>query len=178
LRERFGDQIQIERRAFALRPTPDTSVQFRGSSRAAGWQRIATMVEPEGLVWKMWEREDYPHWSLPALEAAKCAALQSEAAFEDMHFRLFRGFFEQGINIANPDEVLALARHALLSYDRFVDDFTSGTIRDTVLDECEDTLNTYWVYAIPTVVFNDDERKVGAVPLEEYVKVLEKLGVS
>jgi hypothetical protein len=81
LRERFGDQIQIERRAFALRPTPDASVQFRGTYREAGWQRIATMVKPDGIVWKMWEREDYPHWSLPALEAAKCAALQSDEAF-------------------------------------------------------------------------------------------------
>jgi predicted DsbA family dithiol-disulfide isomerase len=136
------------------------------------------MVEADGIHWQMWQREDFPHWSLPALEAAKCAALQSDAAFEDMHFRLFRGFFEQGVNIANPDEVLALARHAPLDYDRFVDDFTGGTTRRAVLDDYEEALNTYWVHAIPTVVFNDRERVVGAVPFAEYVKVLEKLGAS
>jgi predicted DsbA family dithiol-disulfide isomerase len=136
------------------------------------------MVEPDGIVWKMWEREDYPNWSLPALEAAKCAALQSDAAFEDMHFRLFRGFFEQGINIANPDEVLSLARQASLDYDRFVSDFTSEVTRRTIVDEYEEALNTYWVHAIPTVVFNDSERVVGAVPTEEYIKVLETFGVS
>lgn len=136
------------------------------------------MVEPDGIVWKMWEREDYPHWSLPALEAAKCAALQSDAAFEDMHFRLFRGFFEQGINIANPDEVLSLARQASLDYDRFVGDFTSEVTRRTIVEEYEEALNTYWVHAIPTVVFNESERVVGAVPTEEYVKVLETFGVS
>jgi predicted DsbA family dithiol-disulfide isomerase len=136
------------------------------------------MVEPDGIVWKMWEREDYPNWSLPALEAAKCAALQSDAAFDDMHFRLFRGFFEQGINIANPDEVLSLARQSSLDYDRFVSDFTSEVTRRTILDEYEEALNTYWVHAIPTVVFNDSERVVGAVPTEEYIKVLETFGVS
>jgi predicted DsbA family dithiol-disulfide isomerase len=44
--------------------------------------------------------------------------------------------------------------------------------------EYEEALNTYWVHAIPTVVFNDTERIVGAVPLEEYVKVLETFGIS
>jgi hypothetical protein len=34
------------------------------------------------------------------------------------------------------------------------------------------------VYAIPTVVFNEAETIVGAVPIEEYEKVLDKLGVS
>jgi len=136
------------------------------------------MVEADGIRWQMWHRDDYPHWSLPALEAAKCAALQGEAAFEDMHFRLFRGFFEQGVNIANRDELLVLARLAPLDYERFVADFTSETTRRTILDEYEEALNRYAVHAIPTVVFNDSERVVGAVPLEEYLKVLEKFGVS
>jgi predicted DsbA family dithiol-disulfide isomerase len=34
------------------------------------------------------------------------------------------------------------------------------------------------VYAIPTVVFNQAETIVGAVPIEEYEKVLDKLGVA
>ena len=153
-------------------------MQFRGTRREASWKRIAAMVEPEGIVWNMWPRDDYPHWSLPALEAAKCAALQSDEAFADMHFRLFRGFFEQGVNIANRDELLSLARQAPLDYDRFVDDFTAEVTRHTVLEDYQEALNTYWINAIPTVVFNDSERIVGAVPFEEYVKVLETFGVQ
>ena len=136
------------------------------------------MVEADGIAWKMWERDDYPNWSLPALEAAKCAALQNDGAFEDLHFRLFRAFFEQGVNIANPDEIMVLAQQAPLDYDRFVDDFTSGRTRHAIMEEYETSLNDYWVQAIPTVVFNDSERVVGAVPTEEYVKVLEKFGVT
>lgn len=136
------------------------------------------MVEADGIAWKMWQRDDYPNWSLPALEAAKCAALQSSQAFDDMHFRLFRGFFEQGVNIARPEEVLDLARQAPLDYERFVADFESGFTRRAVLDEYEEAVNTYMVYAIPTVVFNEQERIVGAVPTNEYLKVLEALGVS
>jgi predicted DsbA family dithiol-disulfide isomerase len=46
------------------------------------------------------------------------------------------------------------------------------------LEEYEASLNDYSVHAIPTVVFNDSECVVGAVPAEEYLKVLEKFGVS
>jgi predicted DsbA family dithiol-disulfide isomerase len=136
------------------------------------------MVEPEGIIWNMWQRDDYPNWSLPGLEAAKCAALQSAEAYDDMHFRLFRGFFEQGVNIAHVDEVLALARQSpWLDYGRFVDDLDSGVTRRAVFDEYEEAVNDYMVYAIPTVIFPDRERVVGAVPIDVYEKVLEKLGV-
>ena len=136
------------------------------------------MVKPDGIDWKLWERDDYPHWSLPALEAAKCAALQSTRAADDMHFRLFRGFFEQGGNIARPEEVLELARQAPLDFNRFVSDFEAGMTRQAILDEYADAVHTYMVYAIPTVVFNREDSIVGAVPIAEYEKVLEKLGVS
>jgi predicted DsbA family dithiol-disulfide isomerase len=136
------------------------------------------MVEADGIAWKMWQRPDYPNWSLPALEAAKCAALQSSKAADDMHFRLFRGFFEEGVNVAKPEEILALARQAPLDYDRFVTDFESGVTRRAILDEYEEAINTYMVQAIPTLIFNDRERVVGAVPIAEYFKVLEKFGID
>lgn len=179
LQERYGEQIDIERRAFPLRPGPDQSIKFLGTKRELSWQRIKAMVEPEGIPWNLWQRDDYPNWSLPGLEAAKCAALQSHEAYDDMHFRLFRGFFEQGVNIANVDEVLELARQSpLLNYRRFVDDLDSGVARRAVFDEYEEAVNDYLVYAIPTVIFPGNERVVGAVPMAEYDKVLEKFGVA
>ena len=178
MQERYGEQLQIERRAFPLRPAPQATTPFRGTRREATWRRIAAMVKPDGIDWTLWERDDYPNWSLPALEAAKCAALQSTKAADDLHFRLFRGFFEQGVNIAKPEEVCALARQAPLDFDRFMADFETGITRRAILDEYEAAVNTYMVYAIPTVIFNEEEPIVGAVPSEEYEKVLEKLGVS
>ena len=93
-------------------------------------------------------------------------------------FRLFRGFFEQGVNIAKPEEVLELARQAPLDFERFVIDFEAGMTRQTILDEYAEAVNTYMVYAIPTVIFNGEDSIIGAVPSAEYEKVLEKLGVS
>jgi predicted DsbA family dithiol-disulfide isomerase len=170
--------LQIERRAFPLRPAPEATTPFQGTRREVTWRRIAAMVEADGIAWKLWQREDYPNWSLPALEAAKCAALQNSKAADDMHFRLFRGFFEEGVNIARPEEILALARQAPLDYDRFVTDFESGMTRRAILDEYDEAVNSSMVYAIPTVIFNDRERVVGALPIEEYMKVLEKFGLD
>ena len=65
-----------------------------------------------------------------------------------------------------------------MDFDRFVADFESGAARRAILDEYEAAVNTYMVYAIPTVLFNEAESIVGAVPIEEYEKVLDKLGVS
>ena len=63
----------IERRSFALRPSPDPTSQFRGTRREQGWQRAARLAAPDGVVFKMWERDDFPNWSIPALAAAKSA---------------------------------------------------------------------------------------------------------
>src|SRR5262249_49332107 len=178
LQERYGEQLQIERRAFPLRPGPQATAPFRGTRREATWRRIAAMVKPDGINWKLWKRDDYPNWSLPALEAAKCAALQSAEAYDDMHLRLFRGFFEEGVNIAKPEEVLALARRASLDFDRFVADFESGVTRRAILDDYEEAVNTYLVSAIPTVIFSEAESIGGGVRIEAYEKVLDKLGVS
>ena len=77
IEQRFGDRVLIERRSFALRPSPDPTAQFRGTRREATWRRIAAMVKPDGINWKLWERDDYPNWSLPALEAASAAGLRT-----------------------------------------------------------------------------------------------------
>ncbi|GIX48251.1 MAG: hypothetical protein KatS3mg131_2462 [Candidatus Tectimicrobiota bacterium] len=178
MHQRYGARIQLEHRAFPLRPQPDASVKFQGTYREAAWQRAAALAAADGIRWRMWTRDDFPQWSLPALEAAKCAALQGEAAFADMNLRLFRGFFEQGVNIAEPEEILTLAREAPLDYPRFVDDFLSGGMRQEVLRDYEEALTRYAVHAIPTVVFAEREWVVGAVPLAKYEEVLAKFGVT
>ena len=60
----------------------------------------------------MWSRPDYPTWSLPALDAAKCVALQGEAPFETTHLALYRAFFTDGVNIGRPEEVIQVVGSA------------------------------------------------------------------
>jgi len=124
----------------------------------------------------MWERDDFPAWSLPALAAARCAAFQGKAAYDRLHYALFEAFFTRGKNIANRDEILEIVGEVGLDMDRFLVDFASGEGQKLAIEEYEESVNRYMVTAVPTVFFGQT-RVVGAVPLEEYLTVLEHLGI-
>ncbi len=123
----------------------------------------------------MWTRFDFPQWSLPALEAAKCAELQGAEAFERMHLSLFKAFFEEGLNIGQPAEVIEVARRAGLDMEQFLKDYEHGSQRNRILEEHKQAVSQYGVRAIPTVVIGEGPPIVGAVPLEEYEQLLMRL---
>ena len=173
---RFGDRVLIERRSFALRPSPDPSAQFRGTRREQGWQRAARLAAPDGVVFNMWQRDDFPNWSLPALAAAKCAAFQSKQAHDRLHYGLFEAFFTRGMNIANQEEIFTVAEECQLDMDRFRADFAEGEGHKLAIEEYEEAVNRLMVTAVPTVFFGQ-ARVVGAVPLQDYLQVMEQLGV-
>src|SRR5262245_778566 len=121
----------------------------------------------------MWSRPDYPTWSLPALDAAKCVALQGEVPFEAAHLALYRAFFTDGVNIGRPEEVIAVVRRvAGVDVVRFLKDFESGRGRLAVLEDYEAAVSRHGIRVIPTVVAPDGRRVVGAVSLSEYRRVL------
>lgn len=176
IEERFGDRVVIERRSFALRPSPDPAARFQGTSREQGWQRAARLAAPDGVHFEMWKRDDFPTWSIPALSAAKCASFQGKEAYARMHYALFEAFFTQGKNIANPEELVEIAQEAGLDMDRFLVDYERSEGKKLAIEEYEEAVNRYMVTAVPTVFFGQ-ARVVGAVPIEEYLKVLESLGI-
>ncbi len=126
----------------------------------------------------MWARDDYATWSLPALAAAKCVALQGHEAFERVHLGLFEAFFNNGVNIANREEVFEVVRGAGVEMDSFLKDYESGVVVGHILKEYEEARTTYRVSAIPTVIFDGRHKVVGATSVEEYLGMLKRLGVS
>ena len=162
----------MERCSFPLRPTPDPTVRFKGTYREQGWARAAAAGAGEGIAYRTWERDDYPTWSLPALEAAKCAAAQGAETFERVHFALFEAFFAKGRNIGLREEVVAVAQEAGVDRERFLQDFGSGRFREDILREYQEAHERYGVTAIPTVIFDDRVKITGAVPRAEYEQVL------
>jgi predicted DsbA family dithiol-disulfide isomerase len=123
----------------------------------------------------MWTRPDFPQGSLPALEAAKCAALQGPEAFERMHLKLFEAFFTGGINIGRREEIVEVARQAGLDMECFLRDYQRGDQRDRILAEHREAVGRYGVRAIPTVIIGVSPPIVGAVPLREYERVVVRL---
>jgi len=136
------------------------------------------MAASDGVKFTMWARDDYPTWSLPALEAAKCVGFQGHEVFERVHLLLFEAFFSKGINIGKREKVTEVVRGAGVEMDRFLRDYDAGTARARVLKEYEEALTTYHVNSIPTVIFDGGQKIIGATSLEEYLKILAALGVS
>ncbi len=120
----------------------------------------------------MWTRPDFPQWSLPALEAAKCAELEGPEAFERMHFSLFRAFFEEGVNIGEPAEVIEVARQAGLDMSEFLRRFDGESQRERVSEEHRQAVMQHGIRAIPTVIIGGAPPIVGAVPFQEYERFL------
>ena len=173
LRAETGDRITLRWRAFPLRPVPDPTATFAGTYREQAWRRCQDLARDTGVTFRMWTRPDYPTWSLPALEAAKCVALQGDAAFEALHLRLYAAFFTEGVNIGRAEEVTTVVRAVPeVDIERFLADYEAGKGRQAVMDDYEAAVQEHGVRAIPTVVLEDGRRIVGAVALAEYRRVL------
>lgn len=173
LQAELGDRLRIQWKAFPLRPAPDPSVSFKGTYREAAWKRVHAAAERDGVTFNLWSRDDYPTWSLPALEAAKCVALQGEEAFQRLHLKLYEAFFTRGKNIANPEEIVEVVRESGADMSRFLIDYESGKAREWVLKDYEEALTRDGVRAIPTIIVNGGKRLVGLVDSQEYRRVVE-----
>jgi predicted DsbA family dithiol-disulfide isomerase len=173
LQARSGGRLTLRWRAFPLRPVPDAAATFKGTFREAAWARSQELARDTGIEYRMWERPDYPTWSLPALDAAKCVALQGPELFERTHLALYRAFFTEGVNIGRPEEIVqVIARIPGVDVARFRTDYETGRGRQAVLEDAEAASSEHGVRAIPTVVLPDGRRIVGAVPLAEYERLL------
>jgi predicted DsbA family dithiol-disulfide isomerase len=166
-------RVALTWRAFPLRPTPDPAATFKGTHRESGWARCRDLARDTDVEYRMWARPDYPTWSMPALDAAKCVAFQGADLFEAVHLALYRAFFTDGVNIGRPEEVIEVVRSIPgVGLDRFLQDYESGRGRQAVLDDYQSALSGHGVRAIPTVIAPDGRRVIGAVSLSEYRRVL------
>ena len=172
LQDELGDRLVVEWRAFPLRPAPDPTAAFKGTYREDAWRRCHAMARGDG-AFTMWSRPDYPNWSLPALEAAKCVARQGPEAFARLHLRRYEAFFTHGRNIADREEVTAVVRESGADMARFAADYAGGTARDEVLHDYERAVSEHGVRAIPIVVVGG-RRLVGLVDFAEYRKAVEE----
>jgi len=169
----MGDDLVIQWKAFPLRPEPDPSVAFKGTYREEGWRRCGAMAAGDGITYTPWPRDDYPNWSLPALEAAKSVEIQGAQVFERLHILLYEAFFSRSINIAKPEELVEIVKESGADMPRFLRDWESGAARDAVARDYEEALTRDQVRAIPTIIVEGGRRLTGLVDLPTYRKAIE-----
>jgi predicted DsbA family dithiol-disulfide isomerase len=166
LQASWGPSLTIEHRAFPLRPAPAAAVTFKGSYREAGWARCGQMSAPDGITFTPWPHGAMPSWSLPALEAAKCAAKQGDEVFERAHLALYEAYFTRSLNIADPAVVARIVADSGAGMARFTADVESGLGRHAVVSDYERAVTEHGVRSIPTVIVPETGRAL--VGLADY----------
>ena len=118
---------------------------------------LAALQEP-AAAFAPFRGEDWPTTTLPAFEAAWCAAQQGEAAGHDYDLRIRRAFFSESRNIGRREVLLEIAEEAGLDLSRFSQMFESGEPDRAVLEEGRLGKERYHVRGTPTLMLADGTR--------------------
>ena len=169
LKEEYGTKLSFTWKSFPLRPheMPVSPQRLKHGLAAVSAAEQSIHFEP----WT--ESRHIPGTSMPALEAAKCAQLEGEEAFESYHLLLFRSYFEHGKDISERNVLYDLAKESGLDMSQFDINFSSGKQREKVWADYDEARYQYQVTAIPTAIFENGSRFECAVPPEVYRRAVE-----
>lgn len=135
------------------------------------------MSAGDGITFTPWPHDALPGFSLPALEAAKCAARQGEEVFERVHLGLYEAFFTRSLDIADPAVLAEVVAGCGADVTRFSRDFEEGSARAEVAADYDGAVTEHGVRAIPTVVFPKTGRAlVGLADATVYRAAIEEAG--
>jgi len=116
----------------------------------------------------------YPY-SMPSLRAVKAAEMQGGmVAHARMYDRLQHAHLVEARDVANLQTILECAEEIGLDMPAFRADFESETTKTAVLADRE-AAHALGISGTPTVVFNDKWVLSGAVPIEQYRRVIDLL---
>ena len=177
LEEELGPALEIEWRAYLLRPTPrapgDPDEDLRRFVRyTQSWLRPAS--EPDGGRFRVWKTtEGPPSHSVPAHVAAKAAQAVGPDAFRRLHARLLEAYFAENRDVSRREVLRALWDEVGLPADAF-ERVSDPALERVVRAEHEEALEL-GVTGVPAAqLAGMDAALVGALPLETYRRWLRR----
>ena len=174
VKSELGPRVNFQWKSYALlmgRADSRLVTPHSRTSRAA-----AAEAEP-GARFEPWApNKPYISSSLPALEAAKCAALQGPEAFQAYHSALFCAMFVHSIDISDYGELTSLAAREGLDPVRFRRDIEGGQQKVAVIGEHLEMVMEHGEApsGLPLVLVKGREPIVGAAPADLYVRIMER----
>jgi predicted DsbA family dithiol-disulfide isomerase len=112
---------------------------------------LAAIQEPEA-AFAPFRGDDWPTTTLPAFEAAWCAARQGNNALIAYDLRVRRAFFAESRNIGRWEVLHEIAEETGLDLERFTRDVATGTARAAVIEEARLGREQYRVRGTPTLM--------------------------
>ncbi len=104
--------------------------------------------------WKVWDQpDDYEFRSLWALRAGEAAKKQGPKAFQKFHIALLRARHEDRVNIGDKEILMEVAGSVGLDLEKLRTDMEDSSVKDKVVADHLEAVETYGVFGTPTFVF-------------------------
>jgi predicted DsbA family dithiol-disulfide isomerase len=144
------------RATLRIRPFPLELIDGESAPRDILEQEwwLAAIQEP-AAAFAPHSGDDWPTTTLPAFEAAWCAARQGEEALATYDLRVRQAFFSEGRNIGKWDVLREIAAETGLDRQRFDQDLAAGQARSAVVEEARLGRERYRVQGTPTLMLAD-----------------------
>lgn len=157
VREVYGDRVEVEHRAYELRPYPVPTLDPDGEYLHNVWNAaVYPIANSLGMTLRL---PPVQPRSRQALEAAEYA--REEDRFEEMHDALFRAFFQNGRDLDDRETLLAVGEEAGLDREGLRRALDEGRYTGKVVAD-EELAKSLGVASVPTMLVGDTDR-----PLEE-----------
>ncbi len=146
VKEEYGDRVEVDWRAYELRPDPIPTLDPDGEYLHRVWNAsVYPMAEALGMKLRL---PPVQPRSRKALEAAEFA--RERGLYDEMHTALFRAFFEDGRDIGDVEVILDVAAPVGLDLDELRTALAEDRYTEKVLAD-EELSRKLGVSSVPTM---------------------------
>jgi predicted DsbA family dithiol-disulfide isomerase len=175
LREELADEVElrVEWKPFEIHPEvpregmPVEALPYPPEQWRMMVENLRRQAEAEGLAMADRPRVGNTH---RALAASAYVQAEEPARFEQFHNALFRAYFGEGHDLADPAVLRDLAAGSGVDAERMDAALEQGRFEETLRDTTA-TARRLGITGTPTYVFGDRYGAVGAQPVEELRRV-------
>ena len=147
IQEEYGDKVEVDWRAYELRPDPVPTLDPDGEYLHRVWNAsVYPMARSLGMTLRL---PPVQPRSRKALEAAEFA--RDNGRYDTMHTALFRAFFEEGWDLADTEVLLNVAASVGLDREELRTALEEGRYTEKVLAD-EKLAARLGVSSVPTML--------------------------
>jgi predicted DsbA family dithiol-disulfide isomerase len=170
VKEEFGEAVQIDWRAFELRPEPTPTLDPDGEYLHRVWsQSVYPMAEQRGMTLRLPPVQPY---SRKAHEAAEFA--REQGLLDEMNRALFKAFFEDGRDLADLDVLVDIGESAGLEAAALRRALDSGVHTQAVVED-ERVAREVGISGVPALIISAGRQAYllsGAQPFDTVKEVI------
>jgi predicted DsbA family dithiol-disulfide isomerase len=165
--------LSVEWLGFEIHPdTPPEgmllSIMFPGLDAQNMFRHLRDMAAPYGITFADISRISNSRMSLEASEFAK-----EHGMFDQFHRALFQAYFSQGMDIGSLEVLTQIGHESGLNGDTLAHSLQSGKYRPMIANLRKEATRL-GINAAPTFIIEEQDRIVGAQPIDVFRKKLRK----